>query len=223
MSHVDVEFYPTFTDHGVVTCGTSLNTGDKVINREKSYLCETGHCFGSLDFNKAPWLEVRQELAALEWSGFKEAAYENPTKALNQYNDQVLIVLEKLVPAKKDWQGKPKMSKQRKYLWCRLAKVRERLMHSTSACTITRLLKERRELEIRLKQLYCQENAKEEKEAIPKIKQNSNVFFSLAKRRQKTRANIGPFLDPKTGKLNPDPAFSARVLKEQYDSVFVKT
>ena len=223
VSHVEIDFFPTFTDHGVVTCGTTLSVGGRPGIKEKNYLCETGRRYGALAFNKAPWPEVREQLSALDWSGFKEVAGEDPTKALNQFHQSILPILEKLVPEKLEFQGRPKMSKHRKYLWCRLHKVKERLWCSTSERTITRLLKERQELELKLKQSYTQANMKEEKAAIPKIKQNSKVFFSLAKRRQKTKAKIGPFLDSKTGKLNPDPAFSASVLRDQYNSVFAKT
>ena len=221
VSHVDVNFFPTFTDHGVVTCDTTLTSGGEAGSRPRGYLCDTGRRYGALDFHKAPWPEIREGLAALDWAGFKEHAHENLTQALNQY--RVLAVLEELVPEKKGFNRKPKMSKQRKYLWGRLNKVNLRLMHSTSVSTIGKLLKERRDLELKLRQSYTEENLKEENEAIPKIRKNPKVFFSLAKRRQKTKAKIGPFPESKTGKLNPDPAFSAKILKEQYESVFTKT
>ena len=102
-------------------------------------------------------------------------------------HDRVLAVLEELVPEKKGFNRKPKMSKQRKYLWGRLNKVNLRLMHSTSVSTIAKLLKERRDLELKLQQSYTEENLKEENEAIPKIRKNPKVFFSLAKDDKKQR------------------------------------
>ena len=42
-----------------------------------------------------------------------------------------------------------------------------------------------------------------------KIKDNPKAFFSFAKSRQKTKARIGPFLDPISGKPNSNPEFAA--------------
>ena len=52
------------------------------------------------------------------------------------------------------------------------------------------------------------------------MKENLNVFFSYAKARQKVRAKVGPFIDPRTGELNLDPDYTAQCLSEQYSSVF---
>ena len=38
----------------------------------------------------------------------------------------------------------------------------------------------------------------------------------------KTKARVGPFLDPQTGIPNPDPDFAAKLLSEQYSSVFTQ-
>ena len=54
------------------------------------------------------------------------------------------------------------------------------------------------------------------------MKENSKYFFSFAKSRQKTKAMIGPFLDPTSGQPNPDPDYAASVLSDQYKSVFVQ-
>ena len=96
----------------------------------------------------------------------------------------------------------------------------DRLGKATSVNTITRLLSEKKALENRLKQSYSSANWKSEKDAISKMKNNSKAFFSFAKKRQKTRARIGPFIDPSTGKPNQSPAYAAEVLRQQYNSVF---
>ena len=54
------------------------------------------------------------------------------------------------------------------------------------------------------------------------MKDNVNVFFSYAKKRQKTHAKVGPFLDPSTGELNLDPDYTAECLSDQYSSVFTQ-
>ena len=55
------------------------------------------------------------------------------------------------------------------------------------------------------------------------MKENSKAFFSYAKSKQKTKAKVGPFLDPTTGKINQEPMNTAEVLRKQYDSVFRPT
>ena len=54
------------------------------------------------------------------------------------------------------------------------------------------------------------------------MKTNPKAFFSFAKSRQKTKAKIGPFIDPATKQPNHSPDFTASQLSEQYSSVFVK-
>ena len=67
---------------------------------------------------------------------------------------------------------------------------------------------------------YSAECAQLEDQAIFNIKADPKSFFSFAKSRQKTRSRIGPFIDPGTGKINSDVAFTAETLREQYNSVF---
>ena len=67
---------------------------------------------------------------------------------------------------------------------------------------------------------YSAENAQQEDQAIFNIKSNPKSFFSFAKSRQKTKSRIGPFLDPASGILNPDVAFTAETLRQQYNSAF---
>ena len=52
------------------------------------------------------------------------------------------------------------------------------------------------------------------------MKANPKFFFSYAKKRQKTRVKVGPFLDTNTGELNLDPDHTAQCLSDQYSSVF---
>ena len=193
---------------------TSLHTS------KKAYLCDTGKRYGSLDFHKAPWPDVKEELAKLDWSELEECARNDITQALGMYHDKVLCILEKLVPPKKVRPTKFKMPRDRKKLWRRLSAVNEKMGRSTSVKKMTWLLKEKRKLESKLKQSYSSSNWKLEKEAISRIKKNSKAFYSFAKSRQRTRANIGPFIDPATGKPNQDPSYAAEVLRQQYNSVF---
>ena len=88
---------------------------------------------------------------------------------------------------------------------------------------IAALLKENIQLEASLKQSYISSNQKSENAMILKMKENSKAFFSYAKSKQKTKAKVGPFRDPTTGKINQEPMNTAEVLRKQYDSVFRPT
>ena len=128
VSQVQVESYPTFTDHRVVTCQTTF--GYQEVTEEavgNQFLCENGRRYGALDFTSATWQEVREELARLEWDSLKEVASQSTTEALELFHTKVLSVLEKLVPKRKT-PGKKNMSKARKKIWARLSKINKRIM-----------------------------------------------------------------------------------------------
>ena len=81
-------------------------------------------------------------------------------------------------------------------------------------------MQERWDIEKQLREDYMAENNIEEDQAVFNMKSNPKSFFSFAKSRQKTKARVGPFIDPATGKPNPSPAFASEALRKQYDSVF---
>ena len=54
------------------------------------------------------------------------------------------------------------------------------------------------------------------------MKTNVKAFFAYGRARQKTKAKIGPFIDPESGIPNSDPDYPARILSEQYSSVFTE-
>ena len=62
----------------------------------------------------------------------------------------------------------------------------------------------------------------EEDKVVNAMKTNIKAFFAYGKSRQKTKAKVGPFLDPDTGIPNPDPDYAASILSEQYSSVFTQ-
>ena len=52
------------------------------------------------------------------------------------------------------------------------------------------------------------------------MKTNAKAFFAYGRAKQKTKAKVGPFLDPASGIPSPDPDFAAKLLSDQYSSVF---
>ena len=71
---------------------------------------------------------------------------------------------------------------------------------------MSKLLQDRWELEKQLRDDYTAMNNQEKSKAF------SKMFFSVARSWQKTRAKVGPFVNPETGKLNTNPDFAAESL-----------
>ena len=114
------------------------------------------------------------------------------------------------------------MERSRNLLWRRLNKIQKRIQSSSSSAKLTKLLQDKWDIETQLKSEYTSTSMMEEEQAVQNIKKNSKSFFSFARARQKTRARIGPFVDPATGHPNPSPDFAAKLLSDQYKSVFVQ-
>ena len=55
------------------------------------------------------------------------------------------------------------------------------------------------------------------------MKSNVKAFYAYGRARQKTKARVGPFLDHETHVPNPNADYTAKVLSEQYSSVFTPT
>ena len=161
-------------------------------------------------------------LAKISWEPMEEIAASCPTKALAWFHEQVLGVLERLVPVKKKRsRSGARMNRMRRLLWRRLAKVRKALKTTTSTQKAADLLQKMWQLERELNSDYTATNNSMEDEAVFKIKTNSKYFFTFAKSRQNTRAKVGPFLD-EDRKPNSSADFAAESLRKQYDSVFAK-
>ena len=221
VSSVFTESWPRFTDHKLVKATVSYQLHNNTKTKE-THLLECGRRFKQLNFNKAPWDEIQAELGKIDWSDMEEASKKSPTEALNIFMEELLPLLEKHVPVKNKKRKNHQIERRRKLLWRRLSKVKVKLKSASSINKLTKLLKNKQELEKQLYDDYLAENILEENFAISNMKTNPKAFFSFAKSRQKTRAKVGPFIDPSTGKPNPDPEYSASQLSKQYSSVFVE-
>ena len=121
VNNISVEDWPTFTDHKIVICSTTYNFKQDDTVSDEQYLCESGKHYSALDFYKAPWAEIKEELGQINWDHLQELAQTSPTKALAEFHKQVLGVLEKLVPVKlKKSKRKSKMHRMCRLLWKRL-------------------------------------------------------------------------------------------------------
>ena len=219
VSHIDMESFPMFTDHRVLTVNVSFKLG-KTAYKEEMFLLDSCRRLRKLDFRKAPWPDIKQNLKGIDWSPMSRLARINPTIAHSWFLVKLVPVLEKLVPVKMNSGGRNRLHRKRKLLWRKLGKIKVKLHNASSVQKIARLLQDRQELEHELKAMYSTMTKEAEDKVVAGMKEDVNVFFSYAKARQKTRTKVGPFIDPDTSELNLDPDYTAQCLSEQYSSVF---
>ena len=176
------EEWRKFTDHNLVLAYTSFDWEKNNSNDEEQFLCKTGRRYSALDFNKAPWEEICDQLSLICWDPMQVLATSNPSEALSWFHDQVLCILEKIVPKKsKRPKSRHRMHRMRRLLWRRLAKVRRSLKKAKSTNKISELLDRMWKLEEELSQDFIATNNKTEDDAVFEIKSNSKYFFSFAK------------------------------------------
>ena len=113
------------------------------------------------------------------------------------------------------------MHRMRRLLWKRICKTRKAIKKASSISKLSELLQKMWKLEAQLSSDYTAANARDEDEAVLRIRENPKAFFSFARSRQKTKAKVGPFLD-KDGRPNSSPGFAAEALRQQYNSVFAQ-
>ena len=220
VSNITVEKCAAFSDHNLIICNTAFQLSKEQVQLEQQFLCDIGKRYGALNFCKAPWQEVKVELAKIDWTEIEDLAKSCPTTALSKFHEIILPVLEKLVPKKAKKSSKPKIHRMRRLLWRRLAKAKRKFQAASSISKTTEYMQKIWDIESQLAADYTASNTIEENEAVMKIKSNSKAFFTFARSRQKVRAKVGPFLDPETGRPNPSPDFAAECLRNQYNSVF---
>ena len=164
-----------------------------------------------MNFNKANWQDIKAKLKNTDWAPMKELAKESPIAAHSWFIDTIIPILEEFVPQKgiKGSKWRSKEFKKRKSLLRKLGKIRKKISSASSVSKLARLIQDKAELERNLKYQYTTTNFVEENQVVSNMKKNPKAFYSFAKSRQKTRAKIGPFLDPITNIPNPDPDFTA--------------
>ena len=130
----------------------------------------------------------------------------DPDDALNWMYDKILEVAEECVPLRKAARPKHRIPPERRKLWSRHSKLSKRLRTERSAIKLAEIITERNKIQKELSENSKKSDEREEQDACENIKQNPKYFYSFAKQRPQTRGSVGPFNDPATGLINPDPA-----------------
>ena len=221
VSNVQVDTFKDVTDHSVVTATTSFQLVNEA-EKEEIFLLESGRRLRRLDFPKAPWPEIQSRLREVDWGPLESLAKESVTAAHTLFMDILLPIVEELVPQKVIGKrfGNSRKHKKRRCLWRKLGRMKKLLHSTSSASRAAFLLQKQHELELQLKRSYDTQSWEEETKVVTAMKSNVKAFYAYGRARQKTKAKVGPFLDPNTGIPNPDPDYAAQVLSDQYSSVF---
>ena len=143
-----------------------------------------------------------------------------PEDSLFLMNRKFLEVVEEFVPLKSPFRPKQQIPLEGRKLLFRHSKLTKRLLTEKSAVKLAKLITEKNNISKELIQDSELRDEKEEKKAFDNISQNPKFFFSFAKRRQKSKGSVGPFIDQTTKTINPDPVHTAETMKHQYESVF---
>ena len=220
VQHIDLDSFLSLTDHSGMSIHVNYKLDKKTV-KEETFLLDSARRLRKLDFRKAPWQDISRSLRDIDWSPMKGLAMISPTVAHSWLLLQVIPILERLVPTRKQIRGsRNKLCRKRKLLWRKLAKIKDKLRKSTSAHKIAKLLQDKLELENELKTMYTTFTQETEARVLAGMREDRNLFFEYAKKRQKTSAKVGPFLDQTTGELNLSPDYTAETLSSQYSSVF---
>ena len=191
--------------------------------KQQVYILDSARRLKRLDFSKAPWQSIRLALKNVDWSPMSRLANTSPTVAHSYFLSEIIPILEQLVPHyPAGSKRRSRHTRSRNLIWRKLKKVNDQLQSTSSSLKMARLLQSRQQLEQELKTMYSNLSKQEEARVIDEMRHNPNIFFRYARARQKTRAKVGPLLDPETGQLNQDPAFTTTVLRDQYSSVFTQ-
>ena len=68
VSGVKVENWTAFTDHRLVVVSTTYQTPTEEAVQEEQFLCDAGRRYANLDFHRAPWQDIMDELQNIDWT-----------------------------------------------------------------------------------------------------------------------------------------------------------
>ena len=209
------------TDHDTVTNQIYLKTqhSEEKPPTEKKLI-------DNLNFNKAEWNKIRDELSEIKWSEVfnEEMSVSDMSEVLET---QITTICAKHTPEKMEKNKVNNIPRNRLVLIRRrkringsinyLKYVKEKQPNTTEK--ISKLIKKRDEIESEIKQLIKEEILKKEIEAINKMKRNPKFFYQYVKKFSRTESNIGPLQDGR-GNLQTDSETKANLLQNQYITVF---
>lgn len=179
--------------------------------------------FNSLDFRKADFDKINEELEKVDWDNLKESCTTQTFPEL--FHSTVLTICSKYTPLKK----LHKKQKSRYHKACysinrKRRKVKSRMKALQSLCPSSNMLTSLKnelvklEKEAQEKILHCKEL--EEERALKAIKTNPNYFYSYTKHKKSVKSKVGPLHCTSTNSYVDNPKDMADILQNQFTSVF---
>ena len=210
------------SDHDLVYASLNYNNLDYA--KQKTSCLPHDSAFDDMNFIKADWDNIREELAKAEWENFYFET--DPEKLCNMLEDIVAETCQKHVPSNASGiNRKSNIPRDRRSLLRKKKRLNSRInsikfkLPITSKIKLEKLIEQKATIEINIRDSIKKERESNELKALERIKINSKAFFSYAKRTCKTRESVGPLKD-KHGDLQNDPEIIANILQDQYSKVF---
>lgn len=72
ISYVEVEDWPSFSDHRLIKAQTNYTFDKQEENKVEQYLTEIAKRYKAMNFKKAPWELVEEELAKVDWDAMED-------------------------------------------------------------------------------------------------------------------------------------------------------
>lgn len=207
------------SDHDQVNCCiTEIFQAERQPNPQ--YL--PSHPFDEMNFKKANWDEIRENLKLVNWDILET---QNVEEMCSDFEKTLINICEKSTPKHK------LPSKNKHYIPAdrrALIKLKSNLNHKINFLKyvkpgenvkkIEKLVARKTEVEEKIKLSIEVEATLKEIRMLEEIKTNPKVLYSYAKRKSKVKSKIGPMEED--GKLYEDPVKIANILQKQYKSVF---
>ena len=208
------------SDHDKVNLGLLYNFQNKIQHSENF---TPTHPFDELNFRKADWAAIKQELSQANWSEFDGKDVSEMCVEL----DNILVeICSKHTPKHKlDGKRKSHIPAHRRAL----LKLKKNLNHKInlekyvkpkkSEDKIQQLNAKKLEVEEKIKESLENEEIYRELKMLKEIISNPKALYSYAKRKSKLKSKVGP-LEGEDGKLHDKPEEMADILQKQYQKVF---
>ena len=217
---VKVESTNLDTDHDMVSCQllhNNINSTDTTPRREKKTI-------DNLNFQKAEWTKIREELSLVKWS---ELLPDDMTVGdmCDYFEKQVTTTCAKHTPERKGTTKGNSVPRNRLKLIRKRKKVQAKINYMkyvkppSSQRILDKQINKKHNIEGEIKQLIKEELDKKEIDAIMRMKKNPKYFYAYVKKFHKSESRVGPLEDDQ-GNLQADPENKANLLQDQYIKVF---
>ena len=210
------------TDHDTVNCLIHL------INNSQANAQPEEHKkpLDTINFDKANWVEICQELNLIQWNEALHA--DMPVVSMCEYVESKLSeICKKHAPERIRKREKNTIPRSRLKLIRKRKKINRKInlekfvKHNKSESKIQKLQNKKLKVEEKMKELIQLELEQKEIDALKQMKRNPKYFYSYVKQFSKNENRIGPLQD-EGGNLQSNPETKANLLQNQYIKVFSK-